>query len=218
MRRSQFAVALSIGAASGLVCVALIQTLDRDRPRSAPEPSTALQPAEAERVAPAAPEPKPDYVLTSTGKAAAAPLPAELEPTAPEALPASLDAVPMTAWREAQLARYSAQERAMLDYKLGLMARMRECAAAIDTQGKLNVFLHYEAQPGTGVATGSGVDPIDSSLDRDADAPALDCVRQAHVSAPMPLPEAGRDQREFHWATEIIFPLEDDRAYQFFAR
>ena len=217
MRRSQFAVALSIGAASGLVCVALIQTLDRSPAPRAPAPSPADESAAPEALPVVTPRRAPDPVLASTGNAPRAEaLP--VETTTPKALPDSLDAVPMTPWREAQLARYSAQERAMLDYKLGLMARMRECAAAIDTEGKLNVFLHYDAQPGTGVAKGSGVDPIDSSLDRDADEAALDCVREAHVSAPMPLPEAGPEQREFHWATEIIFPLERDRAYQFFAR
>ncbi len=217
MRRTQFAIALSIATASGLLCVALIQGVNR-----APAPSSA---AHTESAAPetqpvVAPHAQPNVVLASTGNAPrAAALPGLAEATHPRAaLPDSLDAVPMTPWREAQLARYSPQERSMLDYKLGLMARMRECAAGIDTQGKLNVFLHYETQPGTGLAKGSGVDPIDSSLDRDADEAALECVRQAHVSAPMPLLEATPEQREFHWATEIIFPLEDDRAYQFFAR
>ncbi|HEY6556986.1 MAG TPA: hypothetical protein VI072_06920 [Polyangiaceae bacterium] len=219
MRRSQLLIALSIGAASGLVCVALVKGINRMPASKAVDHGSTPEAVQAE-VAPVVTAREPAHVLASTGKATSPRAMPAAPPSAPKesALPASLDAVPTTPWREAQLARYSPQERVMLDYKLGLMARMRECAAAIDTQGKLNVFLHYETQPGTGVAKGSGVDPVDSSLDREADEAALDCVREAHVSAPMPLLEAGPEQSEFHWATEIIFPLEDDRAYQFFAR
>lgn len=219
MRRSQFLIALSIGAASGLACVALVKAIDRTPVSKPADHGPAPEVTQADTL-PVVATREPAHVLASTGKATNPRALPAAEPSAPKpsTLPDRLDAVPMTPWREAQLARYSPQERAMLDYKLGLMARMRECASAIDTQGKLNVFLHYETQPGTGVAKGSGLDPIDSSLDREADEAALDCVREAHVSAPMPLLEASPEQSEFHWATEIIFPLEDDRAYQFFAR
>ena len=164
-------LALVGGSVAALVCW--------PEPR-APQPRASIEAprpraTSAMRAQPVSPQPVAKNVLAST-QVTAAPARATLRPgaAAPPVLPDRLDAVPMTPWREAQLARYTPQQREMLDYKLGLMARMRECAAAIDTEGKLNVFLHYDAQPGTGVAKGSGVDPIDSSLDRDADEAALD--------------------------------------------
>ena len=106
----------------------------------------------------------------------------------------------------------------MLDYKLGLMSRMRKCAASIPSSGVLEVFLRYTVDPGTGMAKGAGVEPLNSSLARDSDAAALECIRSAHVNATLELPEAKPDEGEFHWATEIILPLENDRSYLFFSR
>jgi hypothetical protein len=215
MRSTRFAVVLSAAFISGVVCVGLLKMSDRAPAQAAPEPEQQAEPSEAPIVTA-----KPQYVLASTREKSdqRTTAPSAPAPPAPATLPESLDAVPMTPWREAQLARYTVGERAMLDYKLGLMAKMRECAANIQSSGTLNVFLHYETEPGTGVAKGSGVDPLDSTLDSEADAEAIECVRSAHVEGIMQLPEAHDEQREFHWATEIVFPLAKDRAYQFFAR
>lgn len=137
---------------------------------------------------------------------------------APSVFPASLDELPSTPWRDAQLARYTPQERAMLDYKLGLMSRMRACAGDVAGAGTVHVFLHYTVDPQTNVAIGAGVDPIESTLDADADRVALSCIQGALAGWPMPMIDAAPTQRDFHWATDIVFPLERDNAYLFFTR
>ncbi|HMJ16483.1 MAG TPA: hypothetical protein VK524_33950, partial [Polyangiaceae bacterium] len=175
MRHSRLVMAGSVGLIAAGASIALLLSLDDPRAKTQREPFSSVAPLE-QRELDTPPPPSPVYASTAAAKPRAAP---RIEPAlfAADDLPDSLDAVPSTPWREAQLARYTPQERSMLDYKLGLMSRMRECAAKIEAEGKVNLFLHYTTDPGTGVAKGSGVDPLDSSLDRDADESALDCVR-----------------------------------------
>jgi hypothetical protein len=77
------------------------------------------------------------------------------------------------------------------------------------------VFLHYSFDPATHLATGTDVELIKPTT-KEAEA-AAECIRTALVGSTMPMTEEPANG-EFHWATEFGFPLEKDRAYQFFAR
>lgn len=133
---------------------------------------------------------------------------------APTVFPASLDEVPSTPWRDAQLAHYTPQERGMLDFKLGLMSRMRECAGSVAWDGPVNVYLHYSFDAATHLATGTDVETIKPTPGTES---AVDCIRTAFVGSTMPMVEEPA-RGEFHWATEVMFPLEKDRAYLFFSK
>jgi hypothetical protein len=217
LAKPRVVLGLSVALAAFSASIALFLSPNHSSRRVTNAPAAMVDEA-GSQVQTSAPAPAPkSELLTSTRAVAAAATKDPAPLPAAGALPDRLDAVPTTPWREAQLARYTPQERSMLDYKLGLMSRMRACAASIPGNGTLKLFLHYTIDPGTGTAKGSSVEPLDSSLDRGSDAAALDCVHAAHADSAMPLPEAAPDQLEFHWATEIAFPLKEDRAYQFFA-
>jgi hypothetical protein len=171
---------------------------------------TAVQPASSV-VAKVAPPPVAP--LAAPASAAAGEAEEEVLP-APTVFPASLDEVPSTPWRDAQLAHYTAQERGMLDFKLGLMSRMRECAGSVAWDGPVTVKLHYAFDPATHLATGTGVDTIEPTPGTES---AVECIRTALVGSTMPMVEEPTGE-EFHWATEVVFPLEKDRAYLFFSK
>jgi hypothetical protein len=133
---------------------------------------------------------------------------------APTVFPASLDEVPSTPWRDEQLSHYTPQERGMLDFKLGLMSRMRECAGSVAWQGPLQVKMHYAFDAGTHLATGTDVETVQPTAGAES---AVECIRTALVGSTMPMIEEPSGA-EFHWATEVVFPLEKDRAYLFFSK
>jgi hypothetical protein len=218
-REGSFRLAITLG--SGVIAGATVLVLLTWPPAlrtelKAPAIRSADEPAR-QQVQRARPRLATTTVLAST-QAARATVQTSIKSArkAPKVLPDRLDAVPSTPWREAQLARYTPQQRAMLDYKLGVMARMRDCAATIESAGSLDVFLHYKVDARSGTAVGGDVEPLDSNLNRDSDAAAIECIRKAHANAVLPMLEPEADQGEFHWATEFVFPLEHDRAYEFF--
>lgn len=231
MRR---ALGISLGAALAISAFVILTGRAQEPAPSRPAP-VAQEPAAPQvqspiaATTPSATNSDPPPRLVASAVPVLAPLPVAPKATAPTALaepeenvfaaptvfPASLDEVPSTPWREAQLAKYTPQERGMLDFKLGLMSRMRQCASSVTAEGPVTVFLHYSFDPGTHLATGTEVELIKPTT-KEAEA-AAECIRTALVGSTMPMTEEPANG-EFHWATEFGFPLEKDRAYQFFAR
>ncbi len=135
--------------------------------------------------------------------------------------PSSLAGVELSDRQRAMLSRFSPLQRALYDYKLGLLARVRPCVAALgETSGALSLFLHFEVDANHGVARGGDADLINSNLARELDAAVLTCLHHAHREAELPLTGLGAEgllsNESFHWSTEIVFPLDDDPAYELF--
>jgi hypothetical protein len=177
-------------------------------PPPAPPTVSVVQPVAA-KVAPPTAAPLPASGSAVTGEA----VKQEGLP-APSVFPASLDEVPSTPWRDAQLSQYTPQERGMLDFQLGLMSRMRDCAGSVAWEGTVRVYLRYAIDPATHLATGTDVEAIEPTP---GTASAVECIRTALVGSTMPMVEEPFSG-EFHWATELAFPLEKNRAYLFFSK
>jgi hypothetical protein len=134
-------------------------------------------------------------------------------------LPKSIHAAPLGAWGREQVAELPPQQIAMLDYKLGVLSRLERCLSEqkLDKEaGSVTLFFHYSVDPSLRQARGTSAGLLDSSLSREADAPFLQCLEQAHAGASMPWHDPPPSGNEFHWATDIVLPLEDDGAYDFF--
>lgn len=198
------------------------------RPAMSPAPAEAT---DLHTPSPAAPRwPEPEVAEVARAAATTEPteviveeddvLPTPTRPT-PTVFPASLDELPMTAWRAEQLARVEPVEVVLLDYKLGLLADMRECIAEnVPDLGQAQVFLHFRRDPDTGELLGQGADLVDSSLSRESDPALLECIAGAHTGRAasalldeLDLPE-GRD--DFHWSVDLGLPLDRDDAYLWF--
>jgi hypothetical protein len=139
------------------------------------------------------------------------------DPLIPRVFPASLAAVPMTPWRKARLDELEPVDRKLLDFKLGVLSRMRDCDdEVLSAHGKMQVFMHFAVDPANGQASASSAELLDSTLPEELDEQALTCLRDAHMGAQLSL--AGEaDGDSYHFGTEITLPLDRDPAYQFFA-
>lgn len=219
-------------AAFGYVTARTEKAAANNAPTPVQEPATprvespALAPTESEAQPPAAPAvsvvqpvvakvaPPPVAQLAAPASAVTGEVVQEEVLPAPTVFPASLAEVPSTPWRDAQLAHYTPQERGMLDFKLGLMSRMRECAGSVTWKGPLRVYLRYAFDAATHLATGTDVETIEPTPGSES---AVECLKIGLVGSTMPMVEEPT-RAEFHWATEFVFPLEKDRAYLFFSK
>jgi hypothetical protein len=126
----------------------------------------------------------------------------------------------MTDGQREKLAELNAQHLSMLDYKLGVLSRLRQCfteRGVEQPQGTVTVFLHYQLDEDSTEALGSEVDMLDSSIPSGADSAFYACLQTAHLGAAMAWRDAPPVRNEFHWATDFALPLEDDGAYAYFA-
>ncbi len=231
-------IALAVAGAMGTFLAVQVSSSaaasDRVEPR-ADEARNDERPAYVEPVAEAgvAPVARPSVARTAPPPVAAAAEPAAAEGVEsnenamplprPTVFPHSIDEVPMTAWRQEQLAMLDPQDVELLDYKLGVLGSMRDCFAQnhpelASEQGEINFFFHFGVDPQTGVAHGSTIDILDSEASEAVDAAFLACAAEAHAGREYPSDHLGEGQTEFHWATAVRFPLESDNAYLFFAR
>jgi hypothetical protein len=188
------------------------------RPPTLTQRVTRPTPSEVLKVTPKTPAPVPS----------GAPSPAEPEsantqlipgdPLIPRVFPASIAEVPMTPWRKARLDELAPVDRKLLDFKLGVLSRMRECDdELLNAKGKMQVFLHF-AVDALGTAQPSSAELVNSTLPQGLDEEALECLRDAHMGSALALVgDEAKAGGPFHFGTEITLPLDKDPAYQFFA-
>ena len=143
-----------------------------------------------------------------------------LTPAHARQFPESIEAARLTDGQREKLAELNAQQLSMLDYKLGVLSRLRQCFSergVEQRQGTVTVFLHYQLGEDGSQAHGSEVDLLDSSIPSEADSAVYACLQTAHVGSAMAWRDAPPARGEFHWATDFALPLEDDGAYAYFA-
>lgn len=214
-------------APAAVFAAALVFLSNRDPAAARPAPVAPTEerkPAPGPRVASTPPPPVPvEPFVEATPVHDEVPEPVQVSdpapaPPTPTIFPPSIGSVPMTAWREEQLARLEPLERSMLDYKLGLMDRMRDCLDGRGlSSGRVEVFLHFSVDDRRWQGAGSGADLLDSTLEPELDAVFLECLTAAHGDAVLPL-EALPEDAEYHWATHFDVPFEEDDSYLFFVR
>ncbi len=134
-------------------------------------------------------------------------------------MPTSLSEVELNPRQLAMLSRFNPLQRTLYEYKLGLLYRMRQCQGGLaGAKGKVSAFLHFRVDPATGLAEAERPELIDSSLPQGVDARALECLRKAHASTELDLRTEPLREDHFHWATDVVFPLDEDPAYELFAQ
>jgi hypothetical protein len=79
------------------------------------------------------------------------------------------------------------------------------------------LFFHFDVDIEQAVARGAGADLLDSELPEELDSAFLECLRSAVLGAEMTWTADPPSGGQFHWATEVSFPLETDPVYLFFA-
>lgn len=135
-----------------------------------------------------------------------------------QALPDSLSAAPMSDAARAELERFDAQDRELLDYKLGLLARLDRCLAGrIQDRGPMDFWLHYQVDWQKSRAVGHTSELRDSELGEESDQVFARCLQDAHQGAALRMTAVTSGQTEFHVSMRIQLPLEEDTAYGWFA-
>lgn len=136
-------------------------------------------------------------------------------------LPDSIEARPMTEWRAAQLDALPPYERNIVDYKLGLLARLRECLGDDwSADGTVNMIFHFDVDAETLAAFGTKAELFDSTISPENDERLVECATDAHRDQVLSLPESrvGPYTTNHYWGAKIEFPLGQDNVYKFFAK
>jgi len=113
------------------------------------------------------------------------------------------------------LAKLSAQQRILFDYKLDLLKSLESCAAArLRSNGVVSLSLDFQVSPGGTEARGTAAELEDSSFTEEEDRVLEDCANDLHKEIVIKLSPAIRESH-FHWITSIHWPIDDDSVYQF---
>ncbi len=118
----------------------------------------------------------------------------------------------------AEMAKTSPNTRNYIDYKLGFLARVRECLGGdANASGEVQIMLHFVVAEDGASARGTQMEITDSTVPEDTDRRLRKCADELHrdqvigITPPRP---AGR--RDYYWGTKFDLPTTTDGVYAWF--
>jgi hypothetical protein len=123
--------------------------------------------------------------------------------------------VTLTPAMQKLLDRVGPNARELFDHKLALLQRLDDCLGdRLSSDGRFSLFLHYAVDTRTSKAQPDGITIESSTLAPEDDALVTECLDRARTNLPLVLSQAP-DSGDYHWSTELTFPIQRDWARRF---
>lgn len=131
-------------------------------------------------------------------------------------LPATIEeAIATNSALAKDLACRDSQAKYSMDYKLRMIAGVRDCLAErTQSTGRISFMLHFDNDPATRRSVGTHLEPLTSELTAEDDLIVLECVKAFHAGSVLMNSEKYGGGSARYVSTNLNLPLEDSYIFK----